>query len=384
MFIETGLRPRIRAGRKVLEGGFTIVELLVVISIIGMLVGLLLPAINAARESGRSTTCSNNLRQFGIGMTAHAERNSGLLCSGAFHWELDGAVTEQGWVADLVNTGSPVGEMLCPSNASRISEVYVDLLEQDVSSFSNDCVPQLGSETTTTPGGTAVKNPCREIAEGADASSESEDRQALVQKDIFDEGYNTNYTASWFLVRGGYAPGSDGNYRARVTGCGSDLSSRNTTFGPLNLAILDSSMTAGSSVPLMGCGGASTSRPLPQTVGENGAGSLTVVSFTAGPVLNPEMTSPWFSSGSSDSYDQLHNIGAYESPPKVLQDYRSFAPIHRGNCNILFADGHVDDFSDENADGYLNNGFTGTSSNLFADSSIELPPRKVRNEYSIR
>jgi prepilin-type N-terminal cleavage/methylation domain-containing protein/prepilin-type processing-associated H-X9-DG protein len=47
---------------------FTLVELLVVIAIIGMLVALLLPAINAARESGRRTTCLNNMKQLALGV----------------------------------------------------------------------------------------------------------------------------------------------------------------------------------------------------------------------------------------------------------------------------------------------------------------------------
>jgi len=84
--------------------GFTLIELLVVIAIIAILMGILMPALNRAREQGRRAVCQGNLKTLTLGWLMYADENDNKIVNGAggFHYLRSGGNVEDGTNPDIV------------------------------------------------------------------------------------------------------------------------------------------------------------------------------------------------------------------------------------------------------------------------------------------
>ena len=100
--------------------GFTLVELLVVIAVIGILVGLLLPAVNASRAAARRTQCINNMRQVGLGLHNYATAHGGQFPEVSGH----GVLREEAWIFTLGPFMEQVDEIrICPDDPQRVQRL---------------------------------------------------------------------------------------------------------------------------------------------------------------------------------------------------------------------------------------------------------------------
>jgi prepilin-type processing-associated H-X9-DG protein/prepilin-type N-terminal cleavage/methylation domain-containing protein len=127
------------------DAGFTLVELLVVVAIIGVLMSLLLPAVSAAREAARRTECASNLRQVGLGLQQYAHTYNGRMPE-TMHTIVD-ADEHKSWIYTLGPYTQNVDSIrICPSDPYA-----KERLDKKLTSFVlNDYV--------TVPGGGAVLN----------------------------------------------------------------------------------------------------------------------------------------------------------------------------------------------------------------------------------
>jgi prepilin-type N-terminal cleavage/methylation domain-containing protein/prepilin-type processing-associated H-X9-DG protein len=107
------------------RSGFTLVELLVVIAIIAMLMALLLPAVNAARENGRATTCRNNIRNLALALISYDSTRNSLPGLAVFQF-------------DSQRSGNPT-----PWGRPLMYEIMPQLERADIYEvFSRDTLPQ--------------------------------------------------------------------------------------------------------------------------------------------------------------------------------------------------------------------------------------------------
>ncbi|TWU22526.1 putative major pilin subunit [Novipirellula galeiformis] len=399
---------------KTSKSGFTLIEMLVVISIIAILAALALPALAKAREAARRSTCSNNLRQFGIGLLTYAERDQvGRLCTGASDYRRDGCMDTYGWVADLVNSGSALpSDMLCPSNSGKGSEKLNDLVGTDTTNGNGTSPARLN------------KGACRQIFGSSPALAANSDiRAQYIGVEFIEKGYNTNYAAGYHLVRN--APLTSGTGTSIVLNTRSasqrDFKQREGTYGPIQLSIIDGSRIPSSSIALLGDAGpgdideAVLAVSITDSNGEEllPQGMLLTEAFNDGPAyVNGSDSIELAKQNAAGGADTSLPISAQMACEKggatiakcfdftsgmgptgkggnnlYLQDTRDWFALHGGIANILMADGSVKQFYDgRNADGYLNPGFQfsgGIANNPqvsgYADSEVELMPNEMFN-----
>lgn len=178
MAFRAGMKPS-RSGPR--RTAFTLVELLVVIAIIGLLIALLLPAVQAVREAGRRSTCSNNIRQLGLGASvyhdarrtfpAHRSPVVGTPAApraGVSWLSLLLPQIEQQAIFDQLLPANPswedatnrslgrhrIGTFLCPSAVSDRSSGLTDQVSSGVFAFTTHYVGNMGPVGTNVTTGT--------------------------------------------------------------------------------------------------------------------------------------------------------------------------------------------------------------------------------------
>ncbi|MHC2069415.1 DUF1559 family PulG-like putative transporter [Bremerella sp. T1] len=148
------------------RSGFTLVELLVVIAIIGVLIALLLPAVQQAREAARRMQCTNNLKQLGLGLHNHHDTYGHFPTGYEFRSGFTDGDPQWGWAAFLMPflEQETVYDALDPANQTvataiaNANDLAVMQTPLDMFRCPSDTGPDLNNQRELVDEATAVSN----------------------------------------------------------------------------------------------------------------------------------------------------------------------------------------------------------------------------------